>query len=421
MRSRASSDTDGFVLPAVVFGLLLISTVAVAALLMADDEGRSSRAMHESSMAFYAAEAGLHLVYGYWDSIQAQIDSLVPGDSLVLPWRRLDNGSRYRARIARLDNGGQLLYGLSVEGRGQGARSGQRVLSFALTAPPAGPGTGYKLGACCDAAVSVRGDVELTDRVGVDGQDGVPFGWDSVCPPPGEDRPGLLMTDTTLLSMQDSSWLNGDPPLVQQAEMGPDVMDQFGDLSWAELKSLADIHIRDQDVRPRPSVTIDPETGELVCNTADPLNWGSPDRGHPCFDYFPIVLVEQTVRVYDGYGQGIFVLEWDPTRKQGSELDFEQNTIINGVVLGKGCIEVEENARFHGAVFVDGLYRNNDICTSDRDYASDDGDAITRWSQCAVDRAIVGAGLDEWAEPANPGPGVRAQLLGSHGFSELFR
>jgi Tfp pilus assembly protein PilX len=70
---QLTGGRKGFVLPVVVFGLMLMSTLAVVAVLTAGDEQRSSRAMHESSQAFYAAEAGLQMTYAMVDSFQAAL------------------------------------------------------------------------------------------------------------------------------------------------------------------------------------------------------------------------------------------------------------------------------------------------------------------------------------------------------------
>jgi Tfp pilus assembly protein PilX len=76
---RVPADEGGFVLPIVVMGLLLMGTMTVAALLTADDESRSGRAMREATGAFYAAGAGLNWVYANWDTVKADVDTLTGG------------------------------------------------------------------------------------------------------------------------------------------------------------------------------------------------------------------------------------------------------------------------------------------------------------------------------------------------------
>ncbi len=127
-------ERSGFALPLVIIALLLMGTMAVAALATSSDERRSARAMRRSVAAFYAAEAGLYDVRAAWsDSL---VSALGPGDSVDLGWRTVDSGARYRAVIHRYDdNLSQKIFGLAVDGRGAGPRGGQRQLTFMMTDP----------------------------------------------------------------------------------------------------------------------------------------------------------------------------------------------------------------------------------------------------------------------------------------------
>lgn len=124
-----SAGEEGFVLPVVIFAVVLLIAIAVATLSTSTDERMAGRALRESARAFYAAEAGLNAAISGWD--QAAYDTLlaVPGDSLALGWQTLDNGSSYGAVVHRVDGGsGTRLYIVTVTGRGPGALHGQRIL-----------------------------------------------------------------------------------------------------------------------------------------------------------------------------------------------------------------------------------------------------------------------------------------------------
>ncbi len=427
MRRWRLARREGFVLPVVVFCLVLMSAVAVAALLTAEDEANSSRALREGAAGFYAAEAGLHELYAYWvDSVGPYIDTLPPGGSVTLPWRDLDNGSRYQATVSRWDDGHQPIYQLEVDGRGPGPRGGRRLLSFSLTAIPGEPGRGYTIGECCRAAVTMRGTAAVEESAGVSGFDRNPNQWGDSCPTADRDKPGIMIDDVNELEFDEGGWADGVPPVVQETMTDAD-FEQFGDLTWEDLKGMADhavgepddadFEIDEGDVYPRYN-------GDGSCDTSHPYNWGSPDPNDECFGYFPIILIQGGVKLFGLYGQAIFILDYDESRpymEKGSELDLEQGVVFNGIILGKGCVEIEEDALFHGGLFVDGNYRNEPMCNSDNDFAMNDGPARIHWSQCAVDRAILGAGLDEYADvdiPGKPGP---ARLLGSRSFGEALR
>ena len=108
------SNRKGFVLPTVIFAITVMSVIAVVALTTASDERRTSRATRESTLAMYAAEAGLRQTHGAWP---AGAQSLQPGDSLDLGWQTLPNKAAYRTVIHRVDQGGLQEYDVIVQGR----------------------------------------------------------------------------------------------------------------------------------------------------------------------------------------------------------------------------------------------------------------------------------------------------------------
>ena len=108
-------DRKGFVLPTVILAITVMSLIAVVSLSTASDERRASRATRESTLAMYAAEAGLRQTYGAWPT--ASVNSLKPGDSLDLAWQTLPNKAAYRSVIHRVDKGGLQEYNVVVQGR----------------------------------------------------------------------------------------------------------------------------------------------------------------------------------------------------------------------------------------------------------------------------------------------------------------
>lgn len=108
-------NRKGFVLPSVIFAITIMSVIVVVALNTASDERRASRATRESTLAMYAAEAGLRQTYGAWPS--EAVKALNPGDSLDLGWQNLSNKAAYRTVIHRVDKGGLQEYSVVVQGR----------------------------------------------------------------------------------------------------------------------------------------------------------------------------------------------------------------------------------------------------------------------------------------------------------------
>ena len=124
-RHESKQNREGFVLPMVVFAVAVMSIIVVASLATSADETRASRAVRESTLAEYVADAGLRQTYGAWPV--APVRALNPGDSLDLGWQTLPNSgtaAKYRAVIHRVDNGGLQEYDVVVQGRRTGLNGG---------------------------------------------------------------------------------------------------------------------------------------------------------------------------------------------------------------------------------------------------------------------------------------------------------
>jgi hypothetical protein len=124
-QGKSTNSRKGFVLPMVVFAVAIMSIIVVASLATSSDERRASRAVRESTLAEYAADAGLRQTYGAWPV--AAVKALNPGDSLDLGWQALPNSGsagKYRAVIHRVDGGGLQEYDVIVQGRRTGLNGG---------------------------------------------------------------------------------------------------------------------------------------------------------------------------------------------------------------------------------------------------------------------------------------------------------
>ena len=391
---------DGFALPVVLLALAVMTTIAVAALTTATDEQKSARAVREAGRAFFVAEAGVWESWANWpaDSI---VSGIAQGDSLDLGWKSLDNGGQYRGEIFRW---GPTTFGLVVEGRGAGPLGGQQWLSLLVNYEPS-----LKIGKCCDAAALVDGVVEFdnTDDA-IRGEDAHPPGWESagVCQNGLEDKPGLIMKDTTQVVHDNGTGeITGVPAMVEDTTINDATFDSFGDKTWADLKAQAN-HIVSSSLSPLPSYS------GGACDTSDPENWGSNDPNDLCFDYFPIILISCDVNVQDNYGQGIMILDWDPVTQQGCEIDLEDDMVYNGIILGKGCVEVQRGSVLNGAVFVQGEYAATNMCDPDMPLDINMNGTV-QYSSCAIE----GAGLTGFGEAGAAG----YSLLKTRAFAQLPR
>ena len=138
--SRTNRD-GGFALPIVIFALVLLGVIGVAALQASRDELLSATAVSGSNQAFYAAEAGIHSAVS--NSDMEAMDTLVaiPGDSLVGSWTTIENRCSYRLVYRRIDGGdaNTKLYSIGSTGQSPGLNGGRRrvgIIVKSVKVPP---------------------------------------------------------------------------------------------------------------------------------------------------------------------------------------------------------------------------------------------------------------------------------------------
>ena len=213
---------DGFAMPLVLLALVVMSTIAVAALTTASDEQKSARAVREAGLAFYDAEAGLWESWANWPE-ESVVTAIAQGDSLDLGWQTLDNGADYRGKIHRW---GPSTFGLRVESRGARPLGGQQWLSLLVNYE-----SSNSIGVCCDGPALVDGNTVIDDVDSfVIGQDEHPTDWEDagVCPNGLEDAPGLIMKDTDELTLSGGATLDGVPELFQDTTISEETFSEFG-------------------------------------------------------------------------------------------------------------------------------------------------------------------------------------------------
>jgi hypothetical protein len=279
--------------------------------------------------------------------------------------------------------------------------------------------------ASIEAAVTVRGATSLEDHALIDGTDVLPPGWTcDGCVP--QDRPGIRIDDVGALEIEDDAAVLGNPPVVGDVGIGDLTFQQFGSLSWADVQALATQTVGEfgDDVTLRPGRAsrnnrFGPHKNpDGTCDTSHPLNFGSNDPSDPCYDHFPIVLLRGEVEIKgSGYMQGLFIMDFDADGV-GGELDLEGDGLIfAGVVLGRGCIEVQDESTLYGAVFLDGAFFNQSNCPPDDPVHLQERGKI-RWSSAVVGRTVEETGiLDDDPGPIEPPAGVETRIFGSSSLS----
>lgn len=373
------ADQQGIVLPVVIFAILVLSFLAVATLLTADDERRMSRALRESGVALYTAEAGANEMWANWPDSLA--NTLNPGDSLDLGWRTLENGASYRGVIHRYDTGGQKIFALNVESRGASALGGQRRVTLFLT------GRSVDVSDFARAAVMTQGNMEaVSDPTStIDGNDTGPPGW--TCGPPGPAMPGILVQDAADIS-QGPGTILGDPPIGVDPSIDPSSFTQFGGMTYADLVAMAS---KQYPANSQPSSFGPVLDGNGDCDTSVNSNWGDPlNPGSPCSDYFPIIHFAGNVEftTTGSAGQGILLTDGDLAVGGG---DFT----FYGLIIVQGSCVFEYQSQVYGGI----------LCANQANVNQEIGDAAPlSYSSCALGAALNGAGVS--------GSGVKALTRG---------
>ena len=243
-RSQTSPENRrGFALPIVLVLMMVLSTLTVFLLASSSDTQRSGRAIRESALSFYAADAGLNEVLTDWGSSSYDTLAPNPGDSFDLGWDTLQNGARFHAVFTRVDGGsvGGAVHSLRVMGQGDGPFGGTTTIFREIGANwGGGGGLVDPVGSAVKGGVNGR-TVDFQSGSTVDGRDQHPAVWDGlgICDPK-EDKPGVTWQEDSRIVGESPGELMGNPPQVEDPTLTePDVLD-FAGAPFDSLAAMAD-------------------------------------------------------------------------------------------------------------------------------------------------------------------------------------
>jgi len=382
-RERRSRPRGGFALPVALGSMVIIGMILAGVFFAATQENRVGRNTVNQEKAFRAAEFGLNNTYGTWPTGTMNALS-VGGVSTIVHDSSATSGWLDTVRVTRLNNNSYWLVSTAYAGSGytlaRHRTSGAIRIAF--------PQINFL------AALTVHGSIKIGGSSLTTGVDTPPAGW--ACPPSTATQPGIATDDSTRISWSGCNNLTcviGSPQISQNSAVADtNTFFTYGpDANWATLTAAANLTYSGSWTinGPAPSYT-----ASGACNTAVQTNWGDPNRASPagkCENYFPIIYFAgtgTTTHITGGTGQGILLVDGD--------------LLVDGGFQWYGPVI----ARGHVATQGTGGHFNGGVMAADVDLEQNSvlGNAIIDYSRCAIDAALVGAGIPKrikwrsWAE-----------------------
>lgn len=356
------TDERGFALAITIFALVLLAAIVAGGYFSATQEYQIGRSMRSLTSSYYAGEAGIRQVVADWDPLL--FDGMAVGDTVTFGPTQVAGGGNYSAMVMRV---------------GEASDSIKRYFYIEVVGQPRGPHLGARRQAvvvraiypdiCCRfAATTVLGSIGFGGGGSpiISGFDQNPPVWPaSTCSGiPTEDVAGARVDSSTTIS--DSSKIEGAPTAIITDSLSVAGMLTFNGLTYDDLVAMADHEFAGNYTMYDSNPTLD---ASGACDGSNPTNWGEPDDpGHPCFDYFPIIHVTDTLFLEgSGSAQGILLVE--------DGIKFNGPYEFYGIAISRGVMEMGGPTDFWGGAIVTGNMRFN-------------GATPRFWvSQCAVARA----------------------------------
>ena len=338
----------GMALLVAIVALVVIGGIVAGTAFISMVEQRTSTNTTASAQAFQAAEAGLQEAIGNW---QTSWNTMAIGGQAAAPRVSGYGGSYADRTVAKLND--NLFLVMSYGARGGATQSLAAVLRL-MTADVE-----------VTAAVTAGGDVRIGGNATVRGEDTSPVNWGCT---PGSPRTGIRSSGQVLPN-GGSYTLSGSPPYNQNDAT---VTDNLFQDPFDQLKGQANIVLSSGSYNGMAPNTAG---APASCDRTNTMNWGEPWRAptggrvSQCETYAPIILVNGGLRIQNGRGQGILLVDGDLEIRGGVE--------FTGLVIVMG--EVKTNGT--GSKITGGVLANQ---ISLADESSFLGNPTVAFSECAI-------------------------------------
>lgn len=350
-------DRRGVALPLALFTLVIAAVMITAVFYVGRLEQRMGYSSLAGTQAFEAAELGVTAVMDAWSTESYNL--LTPGGSVTLPATSVGHNASYNAVVRRLNNSqfliqseGRFFVGATPITRRQVGRV------VRLNPPDIQPG----------AAVVSRTGLTITGTTDIDGRDHIPGGW-SGCSV-GSDAPAVTDSSGNVVTTgpcTGQACLTGSPRVNIDPSVTSQNFNQFGPISFHDLSLSADKIVSGSLVI-GPSYNAGP-----TCRLTDLVNWGAPeDPSGACGSYFPVIYAPGDLDLSGGTGQGLLLVD--------GNLTFSGNARFYGAIVVNGSVNLT-SGEIHGTLLVQDFFGTG---------ATINGTRI-EFSRCAITKASNGA------------------------------
>ncbi|HJU90950.1 MAG TPA: hypothetical protein VJ672_16315 [Gemmatimonadaceae bacterium] len=366
---------EGFALAVAIAAIVVIGALIAGVYFTSTQEFRIGRNTLLQTRALTAAELGLNAMTtpvpnGQWNP--GVYNALASGATAppvqVLP----GDGSVDTVRVTKLNDMTFLAVSEGRAGNSQAAEARRRLaVLLTLQIPQIN----------MLAALVTRGNTHIGGSSFINGNDTSFTGWG--CPPAGPAKPGIAISDPALITTSGCTGLScvtGSPPVsTDPAAADTNTYFKFGDTDWQRLTAMATKIASGNYTGLAPSFNAD-----NTCNMNDPNNWGDPQHvlgNAACQQYWPIVYAPGNIKINGGDGQGILLVEGDLEVMGGAE--FFGPVIVRGRLKTTGT-----GGHFNGGVMAANVSLDQNTVL---------GDAVIRYSSCAINKALAGSSLPVFA------------------------
>jgi Tfp pilus assembly protein PilX len=357
MRTPNLKNERGIALVVAIVALVVIGAIVAGTFFISSLEQKTAENSVDAAEAYQAAEAGIVKNVGNWDTGN---NSLAVDGGTTIAQDSVAPGTYFNVTISRLNS--SLFFLRSVGTR----NSATQTLAMVLRTITVNPNV--------NAAVTAKGNVSVGGNASIDGTNTTPTGWSGCATAPNM---GGIRTSGTV-STNGNPTIAGNPARIQNDSSVNDALFQspFNQFKAMATMSLAGGNGNGNYVTYN-GMTPSTSGSPARCNRTDANNWGEPFRTGTyvpeCTTYSPIIYFDGNVKVTNGRGQGILLIDGD--------FSIAGNFSWTGLVIAIGQVKTGNGtSNVTGAI----LANNADI----GDQTSFSGTPVVSYSKCALDYVL---------------------------------